>query len=989
MSEKALTTIIAIIFIFVLGLTVALGISASSFWVGALAFIGVLLSLTSIGTLGNTENVNAGFYIIHLLALAALASAAWLADLQPLWMVIVLMSFAAIAPIFASDFAFKQSKGAGFLVVLLNLVSTPLAIALPAWIMNTSASVPLAPQTWAWSLAIAGLAVLAVGILQAGMMEAGPYFACLPIGLIPLIGSAFLIQFNLNWVWLLPWIAAAILIGVGGALLPRWRTKSGTIGIILAVLVLAAGVGLSLMDYGILPDLFQGKTGQPIAQSAPEGTLSAADQAATQLAAAAGTATQAILDEKQALTQTRQAQMAAQQQTQAAAITPTPTLEPTPTPAPTQTAVSIPLPGQTTAAAVEGPGFFKAVGAFLWFAIKSIWGIVYLLLLIGIGQTWIKRWGGWAFFILLLVAVGFFGGSNLSTLETMTRLVTTGPTTWWVYVLIASNNWTGTVGWGILAFLLLITVLLLPSIKISNQFSQKVLSAQGLQNNPGTTGCRESLATMIYLLASSAIPITLWVALHRVSTAPTSKFPFLFIPNLAVPNWRPVWHYSYFVLGGLFLLAYFIFLRFLRKSQPGNMFTQFGAWGAAPVSIAITLLVPGGVVLYMTVQLILMAILQPIFTLPQQEVRDMPPKPGPQPFPGPSPIIHPDPSPENKVQDAFDLYLDEIKKKALESTPDDDSGKKISENENDINKKAMETMPEGDLESPISGLESEPLSTLPTPMVGGYLKAANWLAVLDESNKLYWLVNGTRHGEVSLPVDFPLALLCGQEDHLLAVGREGKVIPVTASQTFEVSPPVEIEFGIRHAAANSYGTLLAYVPEEHPSTVHGLFVAAKRDQLFLDLGSEAISCLAFSQNARFLAAGTELGRIIVIDIATHQQILSIPDPYYGPVRMLDALDGEKWVAVYGDGWMAVWNMSGVQTGPVELSQSASSLVIAKSGSLILVGDRSGYLWGYPFDLSNLAFSKQLQDGEITQIFTAPDGTLITTGDFRDLRKSSL
>lgn len=977
MSDKTLTTIIAIIFIFVLGLTIALGISASSFWVGALAFIGVFLSLTSIGTLGNTEKVNVGFFIIHLLALAALASAAWLAHLQPLWMVIVLMSFATIAPIFASDYAFKQSKGAGFLIIFLNLVSTPLAIALPALIMNASASTPLAPQTWAWSLALAGLAVLAVGLLQAGMMETSLYFACLPIGLVPLIGSAFLIQFSLGWIWLLPWVAAALLIGIGGALLPRWHTKSGILGIILAVLVLVAGVGLSLMDNGILPDIFKERSAQPIAQSISEGTLSAADQAATQLAAAAATATQAVMEEKLSLTQTSQALIAAQLQTQAAAITPTPTFEPSSTPAPTRTVVSIAPPGQATASAGEGPGFFKAIGIFLWSAIKSIWGILYLLLLIGIGQTWIKRWGGLAFFILLLLAVGVFGGANAGTLETMNRLVSTGPTTWWIYVLIASNNWTGTIGWGILGFVLLITLLLLPSIKISNQLSQKALSAQRMQNDLGTTaaqqflsssgtGCRESMATMIYLLASSAIPITLWVALQRISAAPASQFPFLFIPNLAVPNWRPVWHFSYFVLGGLFLLAYFLYLRFLRKAQPGNTFTQFGAWGAAPVGIAMTLLAPAGVVLYMTIQLIFMALLQPIFAQSQEEIHYAPPKPAPQPFQSPRPLTPPnEPSPEQKAQDAFELYLDEIKKKA------------------------METRPEEDLESPASDLESELLSTLPTPMVGGYLKAANWLAVLDDDSRLFWLVNGTRHGEVSLPLEFPLTLLCGQEDQLLAVGREGKVVPVRASQTFEVSPPVEIEFGIRHAAANSYGTLLAYVPEEHPSTAHGVFVSAKRDQLFLDLGSESISCLAFSRNARYLAAGTELGRIVVIDIATHQQVLAIPDPYYGPVRMLDALDGEKWVTVYGDGWMAVWDMSGAQTGPVELSHSASSLAVAKSGNLVLVGDQSGYLWGYPFDLRNLAFSTQIQAGEITQIFTTSDGAMVTTGDHRNLRKSTL
>ncbi len=801
MSDKALTTIIAIVFVFVLGLTVAFGISASSFWVGALAFIGVFLSLGSIGTLGTVEKVGFSFYITHALAVAAIAAAAWLADLQPLWMVIVLMSFSTISPIFASDYGFKQSKGEGYLAVLINLVSTPLAIALPALIMNASASTALAPQTWAWSLALAGLAVLSVGLLQAGMQETSPYFVCLPIGLVPLIGSAFLIHFELNWLWLLPWIAAAILIGVGGSLIPRWRTKSGTFGIVLAVLVLLIGVGLSLMNYGVLPNLFRQETPQTVAQATIEGTLSAADQAATQLAAAAATATQAILDEQLALTQTQQALAAAQQQTAAAAISSTPTPKPTPTFAPTKTAVSVTSAAGETQAAVEGPGFFKAIGAFLWFTIKSIKGIAYLILLFGIGQAWIKRWGGGIILLILLLAVGIFGGANLVTLNTMTNIATTGPTAWWTYVLMASLNWTGTMGWGIMAFVLLISVLLLPAIKFSSQLSQQALSTQGGQNiGMSDYGCRESLATLVYLVMSSAIPITLWIALHRFATASVGKFPFLFIPNLTVPNWKPVWHYSYFVLGGIFLLAYFLYLRLLRKSQPNNVFTQFGIWGALPVTVVLTLLAPAGVVLYLTVQMIFMVILQPIFALPQKKVHH-----APQPFHTPSPVRPPEPSPEEKAQAAFDLYLDEIKKKAEEQQREEEHQKRIEEErkkrleeerkrkametrpEDDLDqthdeeeeerRKAMETRPEEDLGKTTGDLESEPLCTLSTPMVGGYLKVANWLAVLDMNGSLFWLINGTRHGEVDLPLESPLALLSGLDDQLLAVGTGRESYP--------------------------------------------------------------------------------------------------------------------------------------------------------------------------------------------------------------------
>ncbi len=128
---------------------------------------------------------------------------------------------------------------------------------------------------------------------------------------------------------------------------------------------------------------------------------------------------------------------------------------------------------------------------------------------------------------------------------------------------------------------------------------------------------------------------------------------------------------------------------------------------------------------------------------------------------------------------------------------------------------------------------------------------------------------------------------------------------------------------------------------------------------------------------------------MVIDIATHQQVITIPDPYYGPVQMLTDLTDDSWVAVYGDGWMAIWDINGKQIGPVELTQPAGSLAVAKASFRVLVGDQSGYIWGYPIDLQNLAFGKPVQEGKITRIFTTPEGALITAGEDLHLRKSTL
>jgi len=56
---------------------------------------------------------------------------------------------------------------------------------------------------------------------------------------------------------------------------------------------------------------------------------------------------------------------------------------------------------------------------------------------------------------------------------------------------------------------------------------------------------------------------------------------------------------------------------------------------------------------------------------------------------------------------------------------------------------------------------------------------------------------------------------------------------------------------------------------------------------------------------------------------------------------------------------------------------------------ILVGDQDGYLWGYPLDLSTQEIGKQAQERKISHVFIAPDGTIVTVGEGKILRKLNL
>jgi len=982
--EKILTGVFSVLFIGLMVLAVVFGIVSKSAWVGALAFIGVMLSLGNIVNVSNKEIKTASFYVVHFLGLTFFGLASFLANYDPRWMVVTFISFAMVPLTFASEYYFKKNKTAGLLILLLAVISAPLAVVLPEVIQNLSQGVVVTTSNWAWSLAVGGVTAALIALVRATLAASSDYLISSVVSLFSMVAATLLAKNEAGWLWLIPWLASAISIGAGGFLFPRRKVKTKTGGVFLAVLVLLVGLGFVLMNTGMIPSIFQSAADrEDDLETALEKTVIALDDASTKTAAADKAATQAYLEEQESValgkTQTAQAESEYQAQTSTASalITPTPLPETAFEEENIPSSLRLPVLSQD-----PGPGFFAAIGQFLWRATKSVWGILYLLLLVGLGQLWVKRWGGLSFFVILLALVGFFGGRQQGMLDLFIELISTGPTTWWTYVISVFHQSSGTIGWGIIGMALCITLLMAPAFLITNRYSQKALSVQRVHELRGTTaaenflsrnmpGCRESLATWLYLLVSFVFPIALWVALRRLSLGGLEALPFWFIPDLAVPHWKPVWHFAYFVLGAVFFLSYVLYIKLLGQIQKDNPFAKIGLWGALPVSVLLSLFTPAGVVLYQSVQMLLVSILLPLVgrapePKPAVPLRPQPQRPEPRrPLP-PKPKPKPKPSPTD-----FEAYLEEMQRLAQQTRAEEE----VEE------KKPPSQRPKPDV--PL--LAGKALSILPSPIIDGNLRSRSHLYVMDESGQLFWMVDGKIKETKALDLRNPSHFLTASDGQLLVVTRSGEIIPIKANQDFEVSPKKNIGKRVRACVLNSYGTLLAYTSEDAPSRVHGYFIAAERDQLFFDAGQAPVSCLAFSTNARFLAAGTTSGKILVTDIATHQQVLTIPDNNFGPVDMLAVTEDERWVSVYSDGWVAVWDMNGTQFGPVELSNGATSLGLEAKDDQILIGDRKGYLWAYHRDLKALESSQQVQKGKVTHILTASDGTVLTVGDGRTLR----
>ncbi len=120
MFEKILTGVFSVLFIGLMVLAVVFGIAAKSAWVGALAFLGVMLSLGNIVNVSNKKIKTASFYVVHFLGLICFGLASYLAGYEPRWMVVTFISFAMIPLTFASEYYFKRVRKQACLLYCLH-----------------------------------------------------------------------------------------------------------------------------------------------------------------------------------------------------------------------------------------------------------------------------------------------------------------------------------------------------------------------------------------------------------------------------------------------------------------------------------------------------------------------------------------------------------------------------------------------------------------------------------------------------------------------------------------------------------------------------------------------------------------------------------------------------------------------------------------------------------------------------------------------------
>jgi len=609
-----------------------------------------------------------------------------------------------------------------------------------------------------------------------------------------------------------------------------------------------------------------------------------------------------------------------------------------------------------------------ALQNFFLAALRSIWGIFHLLMLFVLGYLWLGTWRkGVLPSIAFVLAVWLLGAYQSPYAQLLIHLISSSPAGWMRDMLMASLDHWGTMGWGILLTGAATALLLLPAFRINSKVNYVLtldaISVSRLRdssvmrqftrdiNRLGVHPVDNFLAFLVILIVSIGSFTALWIGLRQIGEKGNLPLGFLFLPDLTVPHWAPVWDWAYFLLAFLVLLAMNLFIQVQKNLEP--MPQEYGYWSNVVVLPAIALaatLFPAGVQLFS-----LGAILAHTLFLPLR-VRGI----------SRSDLEH------------------ELERRRLERERDRMKG------EEDRLREALSY-----LEKISKAQEAKIVWTSHLPLVGMVsLKDSQWY--LAETGVLF--VQATTLKQVNLSVQGANAIFALKES---TAEREGEVLVIGDGQkVFLVgctSHNILYTFTLPQKAdaftLNPYRTLLAWL-NVSAGLVGGLFLESGREVTFAS-GLAATPAMAFSPDGRYLSIGAPDGRIQVLNIATHQieRTLQLPESSASFGKAIRYLAGRKeggWLAVYEDKRTVLWDGN----HHVQHEQSAPRRrldVIAyhSASGRLAFGLSEGNLQVFDASLKRI-FETQVEEKQISWLDFSPDGkTLFVIGNRTRVREVKL
>lgn len=606
-------------------------------------------------------------------------------------------------------------------------------------------------------------------------------------------------------------------------------------------------------------------------------------------------------------------------------------------------------------------------------AFTSGWGILYIILILALGFVWVKRWGFLASLALLGITAQIVIGSSPGGLDSMKHIFSSSPPTLMADMLRSSANSLGSPGWGILLMCLIVVLCLLPSIRSSVR--NRLILAQIMAGKDKTrtsalrhmlqeriADVRDSRRVIYMTVMNYLLVVSLWIGLRRFSgMGATTKFPFLGIPDITVPNWKPVGNFSYYILALLLALAGFFLYRIQKQSELAFTLPVLeNPIGIFLGALLISLFVPAGVLLFLLgITLCNLAVLPVMLRLEGKRVR----------------LIGAAPAEGKELEEV--LMAMELLQQALgEAPPSSDMISRIEE---------PVVIPREERPGELMATHSEPLVDI------AYDESKGRYYLLDKGGFLLGSTPTGPERAVNVKMSEPLGLALAGESDVIAVDGAGRITVVSLS---DISSPEASEYTtsteIDSFAVNSFGTIVAFVAPDS-GDIRGWFVASGNEQvLFSVIGGP--SSLAFSADGRFLAVGCGDGSIQVIDMASRRVSLTLQEPSLEgeEVVALAPAPGGSWVAAYRNNYICCWEADGTPGSKVRNQSAVVSMAVDREAGKVAVGSSRGHVRIRPADLRKVIIDEALHSGRVVRIiFTSEGKHLLSAGSDGVVMKTSM
>lgn len=606
-------------------------------------------------------------------------------------------------------------------------------------------------------------------------------------------------------------------------------------------------------------------------------------------------------------------------------------------------------------AAGTAAGGWSAVASFGTDTITSVWGWLNLAVLAAVGRTLHRRWGIPA--VLggagaLVVATGFLAPQAAGALASAFSSSPAGAAAVWLH---ESQRVTGTAGWALIVAGFAAMLALAPTMRRLAAMTAHV--AGGPLRSALTWGAAPStedvedpvglfLGVLLILGIGTSVPIAHWIALRGSGTLP---FPAIGMPDLAVPQFRPVWHVSYFaVAAAVSATALLSSMIARRRSVAGAVVGPLATAWAGGWPFVLAMIAPGGVM-----------VLSAAIGLGSLVVLALPVS--------------------RKAASVVSSDLDTAGVANLMTLLASSSGS----NSVIEPQPSFEPPPLAEEPSPPIG-EPAPsgrrVVEVPIALVDAVETADGAIVTLEPRGEIsWWRAVGGRIAH-TVRVVGPLGLVPATGSDVVLVDGGGRMQQLRAgSDGLEVVHSIATGGPFDLYAAPPGGSFVAYADSSRP-VIHRFDVAEETIREVATLpGMPRV--LAVSTDGRRIALALAEGAVFVLDAEAGTVVLKI-EPHVAerptPVHM-SARPQDGWVLAYADRSVIAYDANATAVSVWELADQATCLAVCPGTGRVAIGGSRGSVQVRSADLATVLFEGELLGGPVTRMwFSGSEVFAVTT-----------